>query len=135
VVNSNVLIWTEGDADMTFALSYPPPTSICAPTEEYVIHPTFCVPLGAGTLLVFSPEDDLFFCHEAFFEYETGGSHRMAFVFRWLTQARDFYTGEDGCKDVNKMKLSRELVERAAARKRQKAQKRENDKRASLRRY
>ena len=34
----------------------------------YVVHPTFALPLGPGTLFLMSPEDDLHFTHEAAFE-------------------------------------------------------------------
>ena len=88
--NTCVLIWTEGDADMTFSLSFPPTTAsgstnFEAGRDKYVTHPVFSSRLGAGTLLVFTPEDDLFFCHEAYFSKEgQSQDHRMAFVFRWL---------------------------------------------------
>ena len=76
------MIWTEGDADMTFALSFPPRGEPTATTKAYRIDPLFKIPLGVGTLLVFSPHDDLYFCHEAWFEDGASG-HRLAFVFRW----------------------------------------------------
>ena len=66
--NTCVLIWTEGDASMTFSLSFPPRSSPKARRDDYVTHPIFSTRLGAGTLLIFTPEDDLFFCHEASFE-------------------------------------------------------------------
>jgi hypothetical protein len=67
---------------MTFALAFAPRDKLRASTPEYRIHPDFCVSLGAGTLLVFSPTDDLFFTHEAWFEDSVSGTHRLAFVFR-----------------------------------------------------
>ena len=90
MVGSNVLIYTEGDADMTFALSFFPAGQAHTNRNDYVIHPTFCTKLGSGTLLVFSPVDDLLFCHEAWFGDPASGTHRIAFVFRWLTQARAY---------------------------------------------
>ena len=98
-VGSCVLVYTQGNADMTFCLSFPTATS--SSVKEYVVHPTFCVPLGAGTLLVFHPMDDLCFCHEAWLTCGGGidagdaGAYRLAFVFRWLTQARTFFTGSE----------------------------------------
>lgn len=86
-VGSYVLVYTEGDADMTFALSFPPDGDYTVLRDDYTIHPIFCVAMGAGTLLVFSPIDDLFFCHQAYFT-DGQGTHRLAFVFRWLSQAR-----------------------------------------------
>ena len=112
-VGSNVLIYTEGDADMTFALSFPADGhSGC---KDYVIHPSCCISLGKGTLLVFSPVDDVFFCHEAFFLEDAQGTHRLAFVFRWLTQVRTFYA----CN--NKHKLSSKLEVQSQECKRKKA--------------
>ena len=108
--NSCVLIWTEGDASMTFSLSFPPKnkwgsssssTDFQARRDEYVTHPVFSTRLGAGTLLVFTPEDDLFFCHEASFEAGESQTHRMAFVFRWLCEKRTFK------QDTGKMKPKR----------------------------
>ena len=73
--------------------------------------------MGAGTLLIFSPVDDLFFCHEAFFLRDGVGGYRLAFVFRWLSQERNFY-----CR-TNTMKLSAELEQKEAELKRKRAAK------------
>ena len=105
--NTCVLIWTEGDADMIFSLSFPPTTewgstNFEARRDTYVTHPVFSTRLGAGTLLVFTPEDDLFFCHEAYFSKEgERQDHRIAFVFRWLSAERTFRV------DTSKMKPKR----------------------------
>ena len=128
VVGSNVLVYTAGDADMTFALSFPQPSDYSANRNEYVIHPIFCTTLGAGTLLVFSPVDDLFFCHEAFFEEPHKGNYRLAFVFRWLSQVRKFST------ETGKMVLSPELAQARHTKQQQKQRKRARDARALLRR-
>ena len=120
MLGSNVLIWTEGDADMTFCLSFPPASNPEAPASDYVVHPTFCVPLGAGTLLIFSPVDDVFFCHEAWLS-DDRGTHRLAFVFRWLSQSRKFYQA------TGKMKLSPELAAKATQRTHEKAKKRQRE--------
>ena len=34
LVGSSVLVWTEGDADMTFALSFPPKAAASLPNSE-----------------------------------------------------------------------------------------------------
>ena len=125
VVGSNVLVYTSGDADMTFALSFPQHSNYSARRDEYVIHPIFCTTLGAGTLLVFSPVDDLFFCHEAFFG-DAAGNYRLAFVFRWLSQVRKFST------ETGKMVLSPELAEAQRTKQQQKQRKRARDARALL---
>ena len=58
---------------------------------------------------MFTPHDDLFFCHRAFFA-RTDGVHfykaRIAIVFRWLTQVRDF------CVDTKKMVVTAALREK-----------------------
>jgi len=105
---------------MTFCLSFPPACNRKAPAHDYVVHPIFCARLGAGTLLVFSPIDDIFFCHEAWFG-DSSGTHRLAFVFRWLSQPRKFYV------ETGKMKLSTELAAKAAERTREKARKRQRE--------
>ena len=92
LANSNVLILSMGNTPMVLQLSFPG-----ARTREdvgnrstYVVHPIFSVPCAFGTLFVFSPTDDLFYCHEAFFEPATLSSfgttgYRLAFVIRWLS--------------------------------------------------
>ena len=124
-VGSNVLIWTEGDADMRFTLSFP--DSKDSKVREYKIHPSYCVNLGAGTLLVFSPVDDVFFCHETAFLADALGTYRIAFVFRWLSAARKFYVSN------NKHKVSAKLHEQELDLKRRKREKMAAEKRAGLR--
>ncbi len=56
-----------------------------------MVHPLFQFELQAGTLFVFAPLDDLFFCHETEFvkrvlDAAGAAGHRFAFVFRWLKQ-------------------------------------------------
>lgn len=114
LVGSHVLVYTEGDADMNFALAFAPKNNPTAVLDDYIITPQFCTKLGAGTLLVFSPVDDLFFTHEAWFFDTSTGTHRLAFVFRWLTQVRTFY-----CMD-GKLKLSTEMASRAMNRSKRK---------------
>ena len=124
VVGSNVLVYTAGDADMTFALSFADSSDYSANRKEYVIHPIFCTTLGAGTLLVFSPVDDLFFCHEAYFGEHNTGTYRLAFVFRWLSQVRMFST------KTGKMVLSPELAQAQHTKQQKKQRKRARETRA-----
>ena len=89
LANSNVLILTLGNAPMVLQLSFPTDST---ERSTYVVHPLFSVPCGFGTLFVFSPTDDLFYCHEAFFEPATlsrfgATGYRLAFVMRWLCPA------------------------------------------------
>jgi hypothetical protein len=114
---------------MTFALAFAPRDKLSASISEYNIHPDFCVSLGAGTLLVFSPADDLFFTHEAWFEDTVSGTHRLAFVFRWLTLTRTFYEG------TSKMKLTPDLKVKQSERIKKKARRRASERRANLRRH
>jgi hypothetical protein len=89
LANSNVLIFTMGNAPMVLQLTFPPSRCEAGDRTTYVMEPLFSVPCGNGTLFVFSPVDDLFFCHEAFFAPKTletfgAAGYRMAFVMRWL---------------------------------------------------
>ena len=95
---------------MDFKLSFPPPDSPdCANVDQYVVHPLFTIPLSRGTLFIFLPVDDVFFCHEAMFP-EGAHGYRHAFVFRWLSSSRQFYLNNHA------MKLSAKLVEKKQAR-------------------
>ena len=129
LIGSNVLVYTEGDADMDFKLSFPSAGNIRQPRGEYTVHPIFTTRLGAGTLLIFSPVDDVFFCHEASLSDGAGGA-RIAFVFRWLTQVRDFHAHTN---KPFKMKLTPDLVEREKGIKERREKKRAADRRNSLR--
>ena len=114
---------------MTFALAFAPRDELSASIPQYRMHPDFCVSLGAGTLLVFSPTDDLFFTHEAWFEDTVSGTHRLAFVFRWLTLTRTLYEG------TSKMKLTPDLKVKQSERIKKKARRRASERRANLRRH
>jgi hypothetical protein len=98
LANSNVLILSLGNAPMVLQLSFPHDDA--GKTSTYVVHPLFSVPCSFGTLFVFSPIDDLFYCHSAFFEPATlsrfgATGYRLAFVMRWLspttTHTHTFY--------------------------------------------
>jgi len=83
LADSNVLIWSVGDAPMTLHLSFPERIADAGKAKDYVKHPTLSFQLCGGTLFVFAPLDDLFFCHECRFSATTPG-HRFSFVYRWL---------------------------------------------------
>jgi hypothetical protein len=70
---------------MTLYLSFAKDAAAAGRTKEYVVHPSLSVPLCGGTLFVFAPLDDLFFCHESRFSAKADG-HRFAFVYRWLRE-------------------------------------------------
>lgn len=102
LANSNVLIWSMGNAEMVLQLSFPSDVASAMDRSSYEVRPIFSVPCSEGTLFVFAPTDDLFFCHEAFFKPATLTAHksqgyRFAFVMRWLSleraEARSFYVG------------------------------------------
>ena len=92
LANSNVLILSLGNAPMVLQLSFPGVSAHDAAGKRstYVEHPLFSVPCRFGTLFVFSPTDDLFYCHEAAFEPATlrrfgATGYRLAYVMRWLS--------------------------------------------------
>ena len=92
LANSNVLILSLGNAPMVLQLSFPGASGTAGKRSSYVVHPLFSVPCGCGTLFVFNPIDDLFFCHEATFTPATlshfgASGYRLAFVMRWLCPA------------------------------------------------
>ena len=130
-LNSYVMVMSLGTAPMVMTLSYPPLENLKAVRDAYVVHPSFQVPLlpshthyplvlicflhwyqvrvGPGTLFLFHPEDDLFFCHEASFSdstLEDPESTRVAYVFRWLQVPRCFKTSDWG------MQVPEELLEK-----------------------
>ena len=125
VLGSFVLVWTDGNAPMDFKLSFPPPGSPDADRKQYVVHPLFTVSLARGTLFIFSPIDDVFFCHEAGFPKGAQG-YRHAFVFRWLSSARQFYL------DTHAMKLSNKLVAQKRAREAEAAAKKKRERDAIM---
>jgi hypothetical protein len=69
--NTNVLIWTLGNAEMVLQLSFPAAGLEAHDRSKYTTDPIFSARCGEGTLFVFSPTDDLFFCHEVSFEQAT----------------------------------------------------------------
>lgn len=96
ILGSDVLLWTDGNAPMSLMLSFPDPEkSVDQDRKEYIICPSFCIPMGAGTLLIFKAIDDLLFCHEAAFgdmwlDFHGDGGYRFVYVFRWLQSVRRF---------------------------------------------
>ena len=101
---TNTLIYTLGDTPMEMRLSFPEKRSpACAMnSKEYVCCPSLVIPLTHGTLLIFDPLDDLFFCHEVAFtaldraDAGSASGFRLAWVFRWLNashRAAFFHSG------------------------------------------
>ena len=89
VPNSSVLIFTTGNAPMTLKLSYPVSRQTAGDRAKYVLHPKLSIELGAGTLFILAPTDDLFFAHEIAFDAVTLQKHgsrgyRIALVMRWI---------------------------------------------------
>ena len=124
LANSNVLILSLGNAPMVLKLSFP---GVEGPGKRstYVVHPLLSVPCRFGTLFVFSPIDDLFYCQEAFFEPATlsrfgATGYRLAFVMRWLsaTSAPMHVFYADGARK-GQMKPSEEEVRQEKARAKQ----------------
>jgi hypothetical protein len=89
VADSSVLIWSVGNAPMVLSLSFAASAADRGTPKKYDIHPRLSFELNGGTLFVFAPLDDLFYCHESSFTkltLEAAGpaGHRFAFVYRWL---------------------------------------------------
>lgn len=82
--------------------------------------------MGSGTLFIFSPLDDLHFCHEAEFDQEVlraagAAGHRFALVYRWLTSEREFYTAPEkrwGMKLTEALQAKQKSLKKSKARKR-----------------
>ena len=89
-----VLIWTVGNAPMDMVLSFPRRAAEAHDRSKYDgTRPEITIRLSHGTLFIFSPLDDLFFCHEAHFPDEVlremgATGYRAAFVMRWLSVER-----------------------------------------------
>ena len=93
---TEVLVWTDGNTPMTLKLSFPDPKNPLGGKATYIVNAKFSVKCSEGTLFIFTPFDDFFFCHESAFDdvdldVETNAAgHRFAYVFRWLCVPRDF---------------------------------------------
>jgi hypothetical protein len=127
--NSWVAVFTLGTGVMTCKLRFAPHRDLECPRKEYIIHPSFCFPLGPGTMFLMSPIDDLCFTHEAEFEFSfcmdemlgVGGSEwREAWVWRHLGSLQCFYTAIG----ANLMFPSEEIVGKERVRKKNRAKKR-----------
>jgi hypothetical protein len=88
--------------------------------------------LGSGSLYLYilDPIDDENTCHQAWFKPETirlGADVRLAFCYRWLSKAHEFFSDEHGeLRDA--LAPTPEIIEAAAKRER------ERKRRAALRR-
>ena len=95
-IGSEVLLYTEGNTPMDFALSFPPLDDQGCDIANYITRQAFTICVGKGTLVIFKACDDEFFCHEAHFSRssvrDNPSGHRLCFVFRWLTVAKLFHT-------------------------------------------
>ena len=93
-LGSEVLLYTEGNMPMDFALSFPPSGTLDVGIKQYVKRSIFTAQLGQGTLMVFKDVDDQFFCHEASFNHLkqalTAVGYRVCFAFRWCTSVKRF---------------------------------------------
>ena len=89
---TDVLISTLGNVEMEMGLSFPETKLAALNRDSYKQPQELRIPLIPGTLLVYSPLDDLFFCHEVGFPAHTTSStsaYRVAFVFRWLNETAE----------------------------------------------
>ena len=98
VLESDVLLWAEGNTGMVITLSFPRPADRFGKRDAYIVHPAFRFTSERGTLFVFKWQDDLFFCHQADFDKAVllaagAAGYRFVFVFRWLQSTRTFNCG------------------------------------------
>ena len=89
LLHSDVIIYSMGNAEMAFKMSFPPPgRELTATLKEHISSDMFTVKLKPGSLLVYKFPDDLHFAHECYFEedvlHEMGnGGWRAAWVLRY----------------------------------------------------
>ena len=114
--NSSVMVFTTGTAPMVFTLAFAEHGApLDCPRDRYIIHPSFQMQLGHGTLSILDPIDDLFFTHGAQFDGDYRVTTidgdptwwRLGWVFRWLGAEKDFYA--DPAKQAG-MRLTRVLL-------------------------
>ena len=89
---TDVIIFTTGNTEMEMGLSFPETKARALDSAAYRQPPQLRIPLRPGELLVYSPLDDLFFCHEVSFPLGRASSpsaYRVAFVFRWLNKSAE----------------------------------------------
>jgi hypothetical protein len=96
VPGSCVCVFSIGTKAMLLRLRYAHQDKPHQNMEDYVIHPTFCIPLGPGTLFVLHPQDDVWMTHEAIYELEPDEEEcngvRIAFVLRHCQKLLPFTT-------------------------------------------
>ena len=119
-IGSYVLIYTMGDAPMDFKLSFPPPGKRRAGRAQYEVHPLFTIRLSHGSLFIFSPLDDIFFCHEACFPDGAVG-YRYALVFRWHSLQAQFFVHNNCMKLSEAQRAQQEQREREKQAKKKRA--------------
>ena len=134
--NTWVLIWTVGNAPMDMVLSFPRHPSVAHDRSKYdARRPEFTIRLSHGTLFIFSPLDDLFFCHEARFPDEIlsemgATGYRAAFVMRWLSVERATKLFHVNGERHTMLKVDEDIAEaeadRVRKRRRERAKKRRN---------
>jgi hypothetical protein len=131
--NTSVLIWTVGNAPMELVLSFPRHASMAGDRATYIVKPEFTVRCSHGTLLIFTPLDDLFFCHEARFPKDVledmgAEGYRAAYVIRWLSEERATKVFHADGDRRGKLRVDAAMAQAEAARvrklKHQRAQKR-----------
>ena len=89
---TDVLIFSMGNTEMKMGLSFPETKAEARDRTSYRQPSHLRIPLIPGTLLVYSPLDDLFFCHEVAFHSippSPPSAYRVAFVFRWLNESAE----------------------------------------------
>ena len=121
VPGSSVAVFTIGTKAMTMLLRYPHNDTYKEDMTKYVIHPSFTMRLGPGTLFILDPVDDVHFTHEAHFDFTFGEDDgvRIAYVFRHCQQVHMFHTHPNAKRQIH-VPLE-DIQRREAERKRRRA--------------
>ena len=90
---SSVIVFTRCNQHMSITFRYANlHDKVTQRAEMYTTSPSFKMLLGDWTVYVLDPVDDMLMVHTV--NWEDGGDetgHRIAYVYRWMEEARDFY--------------------------------------------
>ena len=93
---SSVIVFTRCNQNMKMIFSYPDlrMKGVTQNTKYYTTSPSFQMTLGDWTISVLDPVDDTMLLHSNSIVWEDGGDEtgwRVAYVYRWMEEARDYY--------------------------------------------
>ena len=111
---SSVVVFTRCNKPMTLTFMYASlDGSITQETKHYVTSPSYKMQLGDWTISVLDPIDDMLMLHSVDWADDVEASEtdwRVAYVYRWLEEARDYYA-EGGCR-IRRTKVMMNMKER-----------------------